>query len=120
MCTSVARVAEHEDVAWHRVKDGLQWNPRVGAADDRCMRGLAQLYQLLEHPRTCPAGQCPTLHEAAIPVLQKAQGFLGLHRRVSSRANRAYLRPAAQGQCLRQLSEEGHVDNFKQQRSVAG
>jgi len=120
MRTRVARIAQHEDVAWHRVKDGLQGNPRVGTADDRCMRSLAQLYQLLEHGRTCAAGQCPSLHEAAIPILQKAQGFLGLHRRVCRRANRAYLWPAAQGQCLRQLSEEGHVDNFKQQRSVAG
>ena len=56
---------------WHGVEDGLQGRARIGAANNRRVRGLALHHQLLANRRVRAVGQRASVHEAPVAILQE-------------------------------------------------
>ena len=72
---AIPRACKIKKWTWHGVEDSLQGRARVGAANDRSVRSLALLHQVLAHGCVRAVGQRASVHEAPVAVLQAALRF---------------------------------------------
>mmetsp|Transcript_65696 Transcript_65696/g.104369 ORF Transcript_65696/g.104369 Transcript_65696/m.104369 type:complete len:374 (-) Transcript_65696:28-1149(-) len=82
--TSVAGIAQHEDVARQGVEEGLQRTSRISTSNDGCVGCLSFSVQLLPHDGVHFARLWFSLDEALVAILQELQGLLGSHSRTAS------------------------------------
>mmetsp|Transcript_55877 Transcript_55877/g.68391 ORF Transcript_55877/g.68391 Transcript_55877/m.68391 type:complete len:266 (+) Transcript_55877:148-945(+) len=92
MGASVARISQDKDVAWHGIKDRLQWSSGICAAQDGSVWGLTLLDQGFPHCWSDLSRNGGTRGETSIALLQQFQCLLGWQGAISRGADRQCLK----------------------------